>query len=203
MSQSSKSLILFLIMFALGQEIRGAFAFSTPIALSRCVSQLSTNFFTSSPKSSRPRRYSSLSASTVIERTKDKTIEILNDEKVEENQKYGGEGWEIRLFNDPFNKREFVARCLSTVCGKSDTESYQIMMQAHKNGYVAWSPNFLPVGIHISNSWMLLTLWFLYLAALWNRMGVVGRYNLEIAELYYKSLKENGLTVVMVQVDDE
>ena len=35
------------------------------------------------------------------------------------------------------------------------------------------------------------------------RMGVVGRYNLEIAELYYKSLKENGLTVDMVQVDDE
>ena len=64
---------------------------------------------------------------TVIEK-KDKVEDIKEDEKV------GGEGWEIRLFNDPFNKREFVAKCLSTICGKSDGESYQIMMQAHKNG---------------------------------------------------------------------
>jgi hypothetical protein len=35
------------------------------------------------------------------------------------------------------------------------------------------------------------------------RMGVIGRYNLEIAEVYHNSLKENGLTVDMVQVDDE
>jgi hypothetical protein len=35
------------------------------------------------------------------------------------------------------------------------------------------------------------------------RMGVIGRYNLEIAERYHKGLKENGLTVDMVQVDDE
>jgi hypothetical protein len=72
--------------------------------------------------------------STVIERTEEKTVEILKDDKVEEEQKYGGEAYEIRLWNDPFNKREFVARCLSTICGKSDTESYQIMMEAHNNG---------------------------------------------------------------------
>mmetsp|Transcript_4704 Transcript_4704/g.12313 ORF Transcript_4704/g.12313 Transcript_4704/m.12313 type:complete len:172 (-) Transcript_4704:1134-1649(-) len=76
--------------------------------------------------------------------------------------------WEIRLWNDPFNKREFVARCLAEVCGKSDTESFQIMMHAHKNG-----------------------------------MGVIGRYDFEIAELYYKTLREEGLTVDMVPVDDE
>ena len=34
-------------------------------------------------------------------------------------------------------------------------------------------------------------------------MGVVGRYHYEIAELYYGSLKEEGLTVQMVEVDDE
>jgi len=63
------------------------------------------------------------------------TIEINEVEKKSQQQeKIGGEAWEIRLFNDPFNKREFVARCLSEVCGKSDTESYQIMMQAHRNG---------------------------------------------------------------------
>lgn len=95
-------------------------------------------------------------------------IDISEKKETERDSKLGGEGWEIRLFNDPFNKREFVARCLSTICGKSDTESYQIMMQAHNNG-----------------------------------MGVVGRYQFEIAELYYSSLRENGLMVDMVPVDDE
>jgi len=33
-------------------------------------------------------------------------------------------------------------------------------------------------------------------------MGVVGLYAYEIAELYYGSLKAEGLTVKMVQVDD-
>ena len=97
------------------------------------------------------------------------TIEEVDiDKDTHRENKLGGEGWEIRLFNDPFNKREFVARCLATICGKSDTESYQIMMEAHNNG-----------------------------------MGVVGRYQFEIAELYYNSLRENGLSVDMVPVDDE
>jgi hypothetical protein len=34
-------------------------------------------------------------------------------------------------------------------------------------------------------------------------MGVIGRYHFEIAEQYHNSLKENGLTVDMIQVDDE
>jgi len=105
--------------------------------------------------------------------TKPKTVEeekikILKDNDTESQEKNGKDGWEIRLFNDPMNHRTFVAKCLCEICGKSDGESYQIMMQAHKNG-----------------------------------MGVVGRYHYEIAELYYGSLKEEGLTVEMVQVDDE
>lgn len=52
----------------------------------------------------------------------------------EKDERFDAGGWEIRLYNDPFNKREFVARCLSTICGKNDSESYQIMMQAHNNG---------------------------------------------------------------------
>jgi ATP-dependent Clp protease adapter protein ClpS len=74
----------------------------------------------------------------------------------------------LRLWNDPFNKREFVARCLAEVCGKSDTESFQIMMHAHQQG-----------------------------------MGIIGQYDFEIAELYLESLKERGLMVDMVPVDDE
>mmetsp|Transcript_24918 Transcript_24918/g.53082 ORF Transcript_24918/g.53082 Transcript_24918/m.53082 type:complete len:176 (+) Transcript_24918:208-735(+) len=98
----------------------------------------------------------------------DTKIEITKDEVTEKQEQNGKNGWEIQLFNDPFNHRTFVAKCLCTICGKSDTESYQIMMQAHKNG-----------------------------------MGVVGRYHYEIAELYYGSLKEEGLTVRMVEVDEE
>ncbi|CAJ1955581.1 unnamed protein product [Cylindrotheca closterium] len=63
------------------------------------------------------------------------TIEKVDKEDaIEFEDKEDPGTWEVRLYNDPFNKREFVARCLSTICGKSDTESYQIMMQAHKNG---------------------------------------------------------------------
>jgi len=109
-------------------------------------------------------------ASTVVDSpTKEASkVEIIKENVTENEQKSGKNGWEIQLFNDPFNHRTFVAKCLCTICGKSDTESYQIMMQAHKNG-----------------------------------MGVVGRYHYEIAELYYGSLKAEGLTVRMVEVDDE
>jgi len=102
-----------------------------------------------------------------VEEEKIKIIKDIEDD-TESKEKNGKDGWEIRLFNDPMNHRTFVAKCLCEICGKSDGESYQIMMQAHKNG-----------------------------------MGVVGRYHYELAELYYGSLKEEGLTVEMVQVDDE
>jgi hypothetical protein len=34
-------------------------------------------------------------------------------------------------------------------------------------------------------------------------MGIIGRYDYEIAELYNKSLRDNGLMVDMIPVDDE
>lgn len=43
-------------------------------------------------------------------------------------------GWAVRLYNDPMNKREFVARCLTEVCSLSDGAAYQCMMQAHQFG---------------------------------------------------------------------
>ena len=36
--------------------------------------------------------------------------------------------------NDPMNKREFVARCLTEICSLSDGAAYQCMMQAHQFG---------------------------------------------------------------------
>lgn len=125
------------------------------LALTRCVHESSAFTFPSS-SSSHPRWMANQQGtsatittttslfSTVVDaptKTKEtestKTIEIQKEGTTEKDTNYGGEGWEIRLWNDPFNKREFVALCLSTICGKSDTESYQIMMQAHKNGYVS------------------------------------------------------------------
>jgi len=60
--------------------------------------------------------------------------DVEKDKSTERSEKFDSGGWEVRLYNDPMNKREFVARCLSTICGKSDSESFQIMMQAHNNG---------------------------------------------------------------------
>ncbi len=73
--------------------------------------------------------------STVVDSpTETKKIEVVKENVVEDEKKSGGNGWEIQLYNDPYNHRTFVAKCLCQICGKSDTESYQIMMQAHKNG---------------------------------------------------------------------
>jgi len=126
--------------------------------------------FASSSSSSSSSRLAStvIDAPTKEDTDTDTTVEIIKENVTEDEKKNGKNGWEIQLFNDPFNHRTFVAKCLCTICGKTDTQSYQIMMQAHKNG-----------------------------------MGVVGRYHYEIAELYYGSLKEEGLTVDMVEVDDE
>jgi len=66
---------------------------------------------------------------------KPETIEKSRvEDSVKEKEKHGSEGWEVRLFNDPMNKREFVARCLTEICGMSDGQSFQVMMQAHQSG---------------------------------------------------------------------
>lgn len=72
---------------------------------------------------------------TVIERPE--TVEkrkVKDEDKVQKDEKGYESGWEVRLYNDPMNKREFVARCLSEICGLSDGAAYDTMMQAHLNG---------------------------------------------------------------------
>lgn len=114
------------------------------------------------------------SGSTTIEKPpstieKEKVSEQKRDidEKAESNKGKRG-GWAVRLFNDPFNKREFVAMCLTKIVGLTDGQSYQVMMQAHKNG-----------------------------------VAVVGRFDLERAELYKTSLNEHGLSSDMIPVEDD
>ncbi|GMH58496.1 hypothetical protein TrST_g1029 [Triparma strigata] len=106
--------------------------------------------------------FSSLGSGAVLEKPKTST------KKTTENSAKDSAGeWQVRLYNDPVNKREFVARCLMEVCGVNDGAAFQIMMNAHQNG-----------------------------------AAVIGRYDFERAELYYTSLRDNGLTVDMVKVGD-
>ena len=67
-----------------------------------------------------------------LEPTKEKVKEKQETTKADNYTKKGG--WAVRLFNDPMNKREFVAMCLSKIVGLNDGQAYQVMMQAHKNG---------------------------------------------------------------------
>lgn len=51
-----------------------------------------------------------------------------------ERKSTGSEAWEVRIYNDGRNTREFVARCLVQIVGVSELKAYQTMMQAHQNG---------------------------------------------------------------------
>lgn len=51
-----------------------------------------------------------------------------------ERKSVGSEAWEVRIYNDGVNTREFVARCLVQVTGLSEMAAYQTMMTAHHNG---------------------------------------------------------------------
>ena len=51
-----------------------------------------------------------------------------------EKKRTGSDSWEVRIYNDGKNTREFVARCLVQIVAKSEIEAYQTMMQAHQNG---------------------------------------------------------------------
>mmetsp|Transcript_29722 Transcript_29722/g.64359 ORF Transcript_29722/g.64359 Transcript_29722/m.64359 type:complete len:161 (-) Transcript_29722:387-869(-) len=56
------------------------------------------------------------------------------EEPVQDKQNQKDKGWEVRLWNDPMNKREYVARCLTEIVSLSDGSAYQVMMQAHQFG---------------------------------------------------------------------
>ncbi|GMI23075.1 hypothetical protein TrCOL_g8135 [Triparma columacea] len=70
--------------------------------------------------------------STTLERPKAAPEKNVKEKKGSSRANAGD--WEIRLFNDPMNKREYVARCLMETCGLSEGQAFQIMMNAHQNG---------------------------------------------------------------------
>ena len=58
----------------------------------------------------------------------------VTNESDEQSDMSKDRGWLVRLYNDPWNKREFVARCLMEVCGHDDGSAFTVMMQAHQDG---------------------------------------------------------------------
>lgn len=70
--------------------------------------------------------------STVLDRPL--VEEKRRQEPVKQKERQGSEGWEVRIYNDGFNTREYVARSLVQVTGMSEMTAYQTMMQAHQNG---------------------------------------------------------------------
>lgn len=71
---------------------------------------------------------------TLEPKTAEPEIKEKKEESTKSEEKYKKGGWAVRLFNDPMNKREFVAMCLSKITGLTDGQAYQVMMQAHQNG---------------------------------------------------------------------
>jgi ATP-dependent Clp protease adaptor protein ClpS len=68
----------------------------------------------------------------VLERPE--TERVVDRNPAKERKGMGGEAWEVRIYNDGLNTREHVARSLVQITGKTELESYQLMMQAHQNG---------------------------------------------------------------------
>jgi len=58
----------------------------------------------------------------------------IDEQSVTEKKTTGSGAWEVRIYNDGTNTREFVARCLVQITALSESTAYQTMMQAHQNG---------------------------------------------------------------------
>jgi len=64
-------------------------------------------------------------------------VGLVEKKAMKDRERTGSDAWEVRIYNDVKNTREFVSRCLVQIVGLSETFAYQTMMQAHKNGLAA------------------------------------------------------------------
>jgi len=71
------------------------------------------------------------SSLTVLDRPKSTR---RNEISLEGKESFGNDGWEVRIYNDGTNTREFVARCLVKVASLTEFAAYHTMMHAHQNG---------------------------------------------------------------------
>jgi ATP-dependent Clp protease adapter protein ClpS len=76
------------------------------------------------------RRYMAVDAPAPVKK-KEKKVTNESDTQGEAEK---DRGYLVRLYNDPMNKREFVAKCLMEICGLDDGMSFNIMMKAHQVG---------------------------------------------------------------------
>ena len=58
----------------------------------------------------------------------------VNEEKQTREKTTGSGDWEVYIYNDGMNTREFVARCLVQIASLTEMNAYQTMMHAHRNG---------------------------------------------------------------------
>ena len=65
---------------------------------------------------------------------KSPTVALPGAKVEEETKQKRADEYRLVLFNDPLNKREYVARCLMTICLLKEGDAYQVMMKAHKEG---------------------------------------------------------------------
>jgi|Transcript_14531 ATP-dependent Clp protease adapter protein ClpS len=72
--------------------------------------------------------------SITIERPTTVTERTEQSSTTNERQSNGSQGWEVRIYNDGINTREYVARSLVQITGMSEMAAYQTMMTAHQNG---------------------------------------------------------------------
>eukprot|EP00438_Fugacium_kawagutii_P023731 Skav231420 [mRNA] locus=scaffold330:18720:27633:+ [translate_table: standard] len=62
------------------------------------------------------------------------TVALPGAKVEEETRQKRADEYRLVLYNDPLNKREYVARCLMTICLLKEGDAYQVMMKAHKEG---------------------------------------------------------------------
>ncbi|CAJ1447578.1 unnamed protein product [Effrenium voratum] len=62
------------------------------------------------------------------------TVSLPGAKVEEETREKRADEYRLVLFNDPLNKREYVARCLMTTCLLKEGDAYQVMMKAHREG---------------------------------------------------------------------
>lgn len=141
MMTSLSSLLTFAIVGLFAMSMGGVSSFASAFAPSLSCSHSRTSLSFSAPAmvpTTHMNTFSSFSclfASTGAgaDTLEKPSIKKSNEEKVE-SKPNNSKGWAVRLYNDPMNKREFVARCLTEICGLNDGAAFQCMMQAHQNG---------------------------------------------------------------------
>lgn len=123
--------ILKLVALLVAAQFMVVTAFMSPngsVKRSGQVQREGVSAFPSSPSAIRLEM--AVASPTPVKKKEKKVVNESDSDSEKEKER----GWLVRLYNDPMNKREFVAMCLNDVCGLDDGASFTIMMKAHQTG---------------------------------------------------------------------